>query len=366
LLGRICLQPSLAADKCCRLQPFLFNTGGSMLSHIRPLQKIRQMFREPGSKKKLYVFLLCLFCSASFWLFIKLSREAQAIFEQPLVIVNVPSDVVISQQSHSMVQFTMQTTGARLLASRYFLPGDTLFVDAAALGRVTRSGELWHYIPASQLRTRLSGQLDGARSLLNIWPDTMFVKLAFAAKKKVPVRLNAAYTFDRRFGKYGAIVLSPDSITVRGPGHIVDTLTAIDTESLAFESLSKTVQQTVSLINPAFSLGLSLETQQVEMTLPVEEFTETSVELSIQVKCQHQNGGTQHNLRLFPNRVTITCLVSLKDFAKVEASLFSAHVLCPADGLPESNRLEVFVETFPDFVIIQNIRPAAVEFLIME
>lgn len=332
---------------------------------IRPLQKVRQMFREPGSKKKLYVFLLCLFCSASFWLFIKLSREAQASFEQPLVIVNVPNDVVISQQSHARVQFTMQTTGVRLLASRYLLPGDTLFVDAAILGRVTRSGELWHYIPGNQLRARLSGQLDGGRSLVNIWPDTVFVKLAFAAEKKVPVRLKADYTFEPRFEKYGAIVLSPDSITVRGPSQVVDTLEAIETELLVFKNLSQTIKQTVPLVNPAFSLGISLETQQVELTLPVEEFTEKSVELSLNVLCQHQSGAS-HTLRLFPNRVTVSFLVALKDYNRVDSSLFNAHVVCPAETPPESNRLEVIVETFPDFVTIQSIRPATVEFLIME
>ncbi|MBW6498066.1 MAG: YbbR-like domain-containing protein [Bacteroidales bacterium] len=330
-----------------------------------PLERLRNIYRDPGRRKKLYVFLVCLFLSAFFWLFIKLSREAQAVIERPLVVSQIPPDVVIGQQSHSRIQLTIQTTGARLLASRYFRSDDTLFVDAGSFGRTSRGGELWHFVTAAQMRSALSGQLDGGRSLTGIWPDTVFVNLAYASQKKVPVRLNANFSFERRFGQYGEVRLVPDSVMVRGPRQIVDTLQAISTESLLFENLSHTIEQKVELQNPAFGQGLTLETQQASLTLPVEEFTEISVELGLSVLCQHQSGEV-HNLRLFPNRVTVTCLVALKDYNRVEPSLFVAHVICPNDGLPESNRLEVLVETFPDFVTIQNIRPATVEFLIME
>lgn len=336
-----------------------------MISRIGPLKRLRNLYRDPGRRKKLYVFLVCLFLSAFFWLFIKLSREAQAVIERPLVVSQVPSDVVISQQSHQRLQLTIQTTGARLLASSFLKTDDTLFVDAATFGRTNRSGELWHFVTAAQMRSSLAGQFDGGRSLTGIWPDTVFVKLAFASQKKVPVRLNASYTFDRRFGQYGELKLLPDSVVVRGPRQVVDTLQAIRTEPLVFENLSQTIEKNVVLQNPAFGYGLTLETQQAFLTIPVEEFTEKSVEVSLSVLCNHESGAV-HNLRLFPNRVTVSCLVALKDYNRVEASLFVAHVVCPAQNTPESNRLEVIVEKYPDFVTIQSIRPASVEFLFME
>lgn len=336
-----------------------------MVSRIWPLQRLRNIYRDPGRRKKLYVFLVCLFCSAFFWLFIKLSREAQAVIERPLVISEVPSDLVIAQQSHSRIQLTIQTTGARLLASRYLRSADTLFLDAGTFGRTTRGGELWHFVTAAQMRSILSGQLDGGRSLTDIWPDTVFVNLAYASQKKVPVTLNASISFEKRFRQYGEISLQPDSVVVWGPRHLVDTLRAIGTENLVFENLSKTIEQQVVLQNPALGQGLTLETRQVSLIIPVEEFTEKSLELGLRVLCQHDNGAV-HNLRLFPNRVSVVCLVALKDYARVEPSLFVAHVICPAENLPESHHLEVIVDTYPDFVAIQHIRPATVEFLIME
>lgn len=337
-----------------------------MIRKLKSIGSIRQVFSNPGNKRKIYIFLICLFCSSFFWLFIKLSREAQADFEQHVIFVNVPSDVVISQMNHSSVRYTVQSTGARLLADHYFSPPDTLFVDARAMGRKAIDGDLWHFISPGQIRAGLTARLDGTQSLVAFWPDTLFVKMAYAAEKKVPVRLNASLSFVQRFGQYGPVVITPDSVMVRGPRQLVDTLQFIDTEPLVFENLSQNAQQAANLVNPAFSLGLTVTPTQIELFIPVEEFTEISVELPLQVVCSHADGGQHRNVRLFPNTVTVTCLVSLKDYARVAPSLFSAHVLCPTEIAPGSNSLEVIVGAFPDFVKIQNIRPATVEFLIME
>ena len=329
-------------------------------------QGFRQRFREPGRKKKTYVFLVCLVCSAFFWLFIKLSREAQMVFERPLQIVNESPERVVSQQSSSLVQFNVRTTGARLLFSRFFISDDTLRINADKFGKVTREGEQWYYLSPGELRSRLSENLDATSQLLGIWPDTVFVKLAYAAEKKLPVQLMASYTFERRFGQYGPVLLEPDSVTVRGPRQLIDTLQAIPTEPLVFENLAETVQQSVLLLNPADDLGLTLEMNQAELLIPVEEFTEKLIEVNISVVCPQGEKEGYDQLRLFPNRVTVTCLVSLKDYSRVDPSQFVAHVNCPGEDSPAADRLEVFVDTFPDFVTIQSIRPATVEFLILE
>ena len=328
--------------------------------------RLRLRLREPGSKKKLYVFLVCLVCSAFFWLFIKLSRETQMVFEQPLVVVNASADRVVSQQSSTKVQYTLQSTGARRLLSRYFMPADTLRVEAVGLGKVTRNGALWHYISPLQLRSRLSERLDASSQLSSLWHDTVFVKLDYASRKRLPVKLNASYSIERRFGPYGEVRLTPDSVSVRGPSQVIDTLQVILTEPLVFENLMESVRQPVALVNPADGQGLSLEVNQAELVIPVEEFTETLVELYIAVACPHGEEGGEHQLRLFPNRVALTCLVALKDYGRVEASQFVAHVLCPGDNPGDLDRLEVFVDTFPDFVSIQSIKPSMVEFLILE
>jgi len=337
-----------------------------MNRQLRSLINIRSLFREPGRKKKLYIFLVCLFCSASFWLFIKLSRETQASFEIPLGFTNIASDVIITRQSNSSLGYTLQTTGLKVLGSRFRASGDTLKLDAGSLGRISREGELWHFMAANQLTMALANYLEGGRALLNVFPDTVFVKLEFASEKKVPVHLNGLYSFEKRFGQYGDIVLTPDSIVVRGPKNMVDTLQALYTEAFVFENLTAPVNERTKIINPGFNLELNIQDTHVDFYIPVEEYTEATLELGLQVICSDENFAAATNLRLFPNRVEVICLVALKDYSLLDPALFIAHVNCPDRNQKDLKTLEVFVETYPGFVTIQNIRPAAVEFLIME
>lgn len=337
-----------------------------MIWKLKPVKSLRQILSDPGRKRKIYVFLVCLGCSSFFWLFIKLSRPALADFEQPVIFINAPSDVVLSRQSHPTIKYTVQSTGVQLLADHYFFSPDTLYINAPALGRKMVEGDLWHFVSPGQLKAGLSARFEGTRSLVSFYPDTLFVKLEFASEKKLPVKLNASFTFMRRFGQYGPVEILPDSVLVRGPRQVVDTLQYIETEPLNLEGLSQSAKQVTALLNPGFDQGLTVVPKNIEIMIPVEEFTEKSIELPLQVMCSHPDNKQHSNIRLFPKTVTVTCLVSLKDYASLNASMFSVHVLCPTDAAPGTNRLEVLVGTFPGFVTIQSIRPATVEFLIME
>lgn len=337
-----------------------------MNRQLRSLVNIRSLLREPGRKKKLYIFLVCLFCSASFWLFIKLSRNTQASFEIPIGFSNVASDVVIARQSSSSLGYTLQTTGLKVLGSRFRASGDTLKLDAASLGRINRGGELWHFVAANQLSMVLANYLEGGRDLLNVFPDTVFVKLEFASEKKVPVLLNGSFSFEKRFGQYGDIVLTPDSTVVRGPKNMVDTLQALYTEAFVFENLTVSINERMKIINPGFNSGLQIQDTHVDFFIPVEEFTEATLELGLQVICADKNNAAATRLRLFPNRVEVICLVALKDYSLLDPALFFAHVNCPDHNQKDLKTLEVFIDTYPGFVSIQNIRPANVEFLILE
>lgn len=337
-----------------------------MIRNLNPIKNLRRVFSKPGRKRKIYVFLVCLGCSSFFWLFIKLSRPAQADFEQPVSFVNIPSDVVLGNQSHSSVKYTVQSAGIRLLAYRYLFPTDTLYLNARNLGAKAVEGDLWHFVAPGQLRAGLSARFDGTRTLISFYPDTLFVKLLFASEKKIPVKLNASISFVKRFGQYGSVELNPDSVIVRGPSQMVDTLKFIETEHFVLEGINQNMKLTAALVNHGSMYGLSVAPKKIEITIPVEEFTEKSIEIPLQVICAHTGNEHHNNLRLFPKNVTVTCLVSLKDYASLDASMLSVHVNCPADAAPGTNRLEVFVGTLPAFVSIQSIRPATVEFLIME
>ena len=322
--------------------------------------------KEPLRRRKVYVFLVCLFCSAVFWLVIKLTQESQGTFTLPVAVTALPEGTLLYHQSDSHITYTVRTTAARLLASGIYLPADTFRIYAANLPRIMRQGEQVHFATRGTLAARLTNQLRADVELVNLWPDTLFVHLMPSMQKKVPVQLDASLLFERRFHQYGPIRLEPDSVLITGPPDLLDTLTVIFTERKELENISTTQQFDVALRKPLEDAGLKLSHNRVRVEIPVEEYTEATIELALKTDCP--DGMIlpgNDRLVLFPPRVTLTYLIALRDYDKVDAGDFSVYVECPLDAVrPE--RLDVVVERYPPFIIFQHVRPRSVEYLILK
>lgn len=329
-------------------------------------RKYRLLPREPLRRRKIYVFLACLFLSTIFWLATKLSQEGQGSFSQPVEVVEVPEGSFLSYKSHSFIRYTVQTTGMRMLTSRYFVPTDTFQVNVEGLPRMTREGQTMHYLTYSSIAFRIANQLRTDIELVNVWPDTLFVQLVPAMEKKVKVQLNADFGFSRRFHQYGPVVIEPDSVTITGPASLLDTLSALSTHYVAVDNLNATRRFEVALRRPQGLETAELSQEKISVEVPVEEFTESSTTVKLEVRCPDERQELAgSDLVLYPPEVKITYLIALRDFDRADTTAFSAFVECPPpDNRPE--RLEVNAERFPPFVIFQNVRPRSVEYLILE
>ncbi len=333
--------------------------------NLSTLGKYYKRFREPAKKHKVYVFLLCLFCSSMFWLFIKLSRENQAVFRQPLSIIEIPEGSMLYDQSGTYVSVSLQSTGVRLIASRFFSSPDTLRMTVASLPRYSRPGGSLHYATSSMVSSLLSEQMDGNFSVLLVRPDTIFFHVVEATEKLVPVHLHAELSYERRYGLYGEISVKPDSVLVRGPSSMIDTVSYVNTELLTYKGLSKSVDVRAPILPPGMHRLLQAYPESVEVTIHVEEFTEAHIEVPLEVQCNEETDSQEaYRLRLFPNKVSFVLLVALRDFHQVQADLFSAYVLCPETAHDEP-QLEVKAGPLPGFVKMEAIRPAKVDYLIM-
>lgn len=327
------------------------------------LRRLLNQYREPDGKKKMYFFLLCLFCSAFFWLFIKLSREAEMVIEQPITVSNVPEEVVLSHLSQRKVQFTMRATGVRLLIQNFLLANDTLVYDARHLAPIEEGGEPLFIIPATKLISQMANRLDAGKFVINVSPDTVFVRFSFASEKMVSVSANVFLSFSKGFGQTDHLMIEPDSIRVRGPGNVIDTLSAIHTNPVVLGNLNQDVFRVVDLVNPALERGLSLGTNRVEIFIPVGEFLQTSLELPLGIKRQYPEVFSGSEVILFPNRVTISFLAPKKFIESFDTTLFEAYVYCPIEQPPATKRLDVIIGNLPPFVQIVSIEPSQVEFL---
>ena len=337
-----------------------------MEERIAFTKRFASLLSKPNGKQNLVIFLLCLFCSASFWLFIKLSRDERVTFVQPISIINIPSENVLSDLSHSTVRFTVQAPGIRLLLTQFFYAGDTLKFDAAQMGYAERNGELWHYMPANDIRRKLARLplMEGA--IVSVAPDTLFTRFLFASEKKVPVRFAGSLSFAAMFGQKDTLRLYPDSVTVRGPGHIVDTLTAIRTINVQLQQISQSVIREIALDNPAFTNGLSLGTTQVTLEIPVGELKETTFTLPISIRKTDTAPSSDANILIFPAQASVRVFAPVEQIQDLSAEDFEVFVHFPIEIPISGNRLQVFVKTRSAFVHIGSLNPQFVEFVISE
>ncbi|MFO7998461.1 MAG: YbbR-like domain-containing protein [Bacteroidales bacterium] len=332
------------------------------------LQRLKRYYyhlREPAGKRKATIFLVCFFCSAFFWVLVKLSKENQAMFSQPFVITEVPESVSLFEQSDSLLQYSVQTSGARLLASMFFTSRDTLGIPLSALTRIERGGETLHFFTRSQASARLAARMEAGKSIGSVSPDTVFVRLAEKLSRVVPIRVLADLSYEQRFGSDGPLLLDPDSVLLEGPRHLLDTILYVETEPLVFRDLSQTIAFNVSLVPPARHHAIRLTPEQTRVTVPVAEYTEATIEVPLVIDCPDSPEGFRADwIRLFPNTVEITYLVSLRDYPSVVPEMFQARVVCP-EGSFEGPQLEVVIEQIPDFVRLESFRPGSVDYLII-
>ncbi len=319
---------------------------------------------EAASKRRFYVFVLCLLFSAVFWLITKLSQETSATFTRPVVFSTFPDGLVAASQSDSTVSFRLESTGVRLMNYYISSRGDTLNIDADGLPVIRRNDIPYHFITANEIFGMVNENVNARGNINNIKPDTVFLELVPVIEKLLPVKLNAEISFEQRFRQYGSITVDPDSVLVSGPRSILDTLESVSTAVWSPGKLRQTVHERVPLMKPADIGSVHLDREFVDARVPVAEFTQSDIELPVKVICPEELDTAE--IRLFPNKVNVSILVALHDYARLGEHLFEATVSCPQMSESTNGRLEVIMETYPAFVEVLRIRPPFVEYIILE
>ncbi len=319
---------------------------------------------EAANKRRVYIFTLCILFSALFWLFNKLSQETSAEFYKIVTFDSFPDQLLPASQTDSLLRYKVQATGIRLISNYFFSKPDTIIISADALPVISRNSKKYHYVTEPRFSEILSERTVPGATMLNIRPDSLFLELVPAIEKMLPVKLNAEVTFEQRFRQYDKMLIEPDSIKVKGPKTIIDTLKYVSTEFWESGNLRQTTEKQLMLEKPHSTKSLLFDEEFVRVVVPVAEYTESSIELPIEITCY---GDTTHTeIRLFPNKTTVSYIVALHDYRRVSKHMFSAVVVCPQSQPQSNGRLEVKLEAYPSFVQILAIRPAFVEYIILE
>jgi hypothetical protein len=308
--------------------------------------------------RRVMVFLFFVVVATIFWFLNVLGLEYTTSLRYPVRYTNFPENKVIVGELPSSLDLTVNAYGYTLVkyyVSRQLLP-IVFDVGSFSLNELPDTETSNFYILSSVARTRIAGQLGADIEILDIEPDTLYFNFTEIVSRDLPVRPVLDLEFQPQFMLKGNITAEPDSITVSGPGSIIDTMNYVPTQLLSLKNLNKSVSEDVSIQD--FNL-LSYSVNRTRVHIPVEQFTEASIRVPLEII----NIPEGMRVKTFPSDITVSYLVALTDYEKISAQQFSA-VVDYERIVPGQSRLEVSLLKQPELVRSVRFNPVTVDYLI--
>lgn len=320
----------------------------------------------PETRKKIYIFLACLLFSAISWLFTELSGETTISIPIKASVSNIPEGTIISYESDSIFSIETNATGLKIINNRLRQNINKVDIEFLALQRMNRDNKQMHFYTGNQIEMRFAMESGFSRNNLNARPDTLFFNVDKAFSKKIPVFPKTDITYRKGFKNYGQIGVSPDSVLIYGPENALQPINSIETSTLVLDDVNNQINEEVKLQLPDIKGNVKLSDNKVDVIVEVEKFTEAMIELPIQIPNCESIDSASTQIMVFPDKVEVFYLIALKDAGKISSDMITATIECPATGQKESNRTVARINKKPEWVEILRIKPAEVEFIVVE
>ncbi len=302
--------------------------------------------------REFFVFLFFFLVAAGFWLLQTLNNDYEMEFAIPVRLKGVPDHIVLTSEPVSNLHVRVRDKGTVLMnyvLGKRFYPITLDFADYEKTdNRVS--------VDASQFEKMVRGELKASTKLVSMQPDTLEYIYASGQSKRVPVRLQGSVEAG---GQYylSDTLFTPDSVQVYAPAYLLDTVTAAYTVPLKIEDISDTLRRNVGLSS---AHGVKFVPASVDMMLPVDIYTEKSVEVPV----RGVNFPAGKVLRTFPANIQVTFQVGMSRFRQVGAE--NLHIYVSYEELLKSgsDKYTVRLKSIPKGVSRVRYNPPQVDFLI--
>lgn len=310
------------------------------------------------SYRKAFVFLVCLALSSFLWLMSSLEKHYTSRISIPVRYVEFPKDRQLAGQLPSQLDLVVDAYGYTLLSYKLRLAFSPVLLNVSELvDNAFVNGSNYRYtIFTVNHKEEIEKQISSEIRILSIKPDSLVFNLSKVVTKKIRVQPNIKVNLENQFSLRNEPVPVPDSILVSGPINILDTLRFVATRYHEYNKLSRSAIQK-QLLQPI--PGLRLERDEVDLSIPIEQNTEVSFEVPIQIR----NKPPDSVLKTFPAKIKVSCRIGLSKYKNLDYSTFRAFINYEKVSLRES-RLPVTLESHSGNVLSVNYAPKEVEYIL--
>lgn len=317
-------------------------------------------------RKRLVTFLIFTLVSTAFWLYRTLDDSYTTTIKYPIKYINVPSNKVLTGNPPKEISVVLTGNGYTLLSNIIHPPTLKLNVNDFSLSNQSKDSMGVFFISRfayEWFRTEINSENNSPVEIISIKPDTISFNFTRTYAKKIPVKLlfnQERNIFARQHMLNGKIIIVPDSIVVTGPANYIDTMDFVLCEPLKISEIKDTIVKKANLIeNPV----LKYSTTKIKITIPVDRFTESILEVPVSVK----NVPDSIIVKVFPRTVKITYKVTLTRYNLISEADFNPYV--DYTEVINQNRLsipklKVYLDTTPAYTHSVSLYPQDVEYLI--
>jgi YbbR domain-containing protein len=214
-----------------------------------------------------------------------------------------------------------------------------------------------YYLVLTDKFGTFASQLSDDIILLGVQPDTLYFSMANVIDKVVKISPVIAVTFANQHMLAGAIKVNPQSITITGPRSILDTINEIKTAPISLNLISQTHEEKALL---ASIQQVSFSQNTVKVEVPVEKFTETTLEVPIVAL----NVPDKSKVMLLPEKVTVKCNITVSKYFQLKPNQF--ELVCDfndSDAIA-GGKIRISVQKSPEHVARIDFKPKYADFII--
>lgn len=267
---------------------------------------IRRLFAKFNlDGRDISVLVVSLLLASVIWLIHNLSLNYSDTMSVPVVAkCNLDGHANVSSNS-SIVAARCRTTGYALLRNRFKSERRAIEINFDPSDMQHVEGEVFS-VSAAQLSNYVNELFGDGISLESFLSDKVQFRFPYENNKKVPVLPAQVLSFRPQYMAVGPMTLLPDSVTIYGEPHRLESIERVNTRTIELTNLSANAHGSVK-IEPIS--GIRMSATETNYSLEVSRF----VELTSVVTISLRNVPSGKRLSVYPStaKVTYRCLFPL-------------------------------------------------------
>ena len=313
-------------------------------------KKIERFFGILPSKGRLQFFLFFVLLSFTFWISTKLSNTYT--LDQSFLInwINVPEGIIIHSKN-KQIKASITANGIDILIYRLINKPLNISLEEGRFD--SKIGE----VNIENQQFLIQNQFFGNTKLNFIIPTSLDFDFSILDAKVVAVVPNVQINLRAGYLSDTPIKIVPDSILVRGPKSILDTLGSIRSKYIKLDDVYESINKKISL---KFIPEIQLSELSANINLSVSRYSEKEFILAIGLI----NIPKGKRVKLFPPKAKIIVTLPLSVLRTIDASDFNLVVDYNDIIKKDSEKLELIMIEQPPSIKKIIFDPERVNYLI--